>query len=94
MYLFPILLPFSNQEHRCQGLETTSNTCNYIKTEMFLNPSEEKLKMKIFINFTEMNANFEDSRTTFFYSCQDPVHKAIRRKACKIKVKVWTKVSF
>lgn len=43
-----------------------SNTCNYIKMEMFLKPNEQKLKMKIFINFTEINANYEDSRITFF----------------------------
>lgn len=63
---FPILLPFSNEENRCQGLETISNTCNYIKMEMFLKPSEQKLKMKIFINFTEINVNYEDSRVPFF----------------------------
>lgn len=92
--LSPIFLPFSNQEHRCQGLETTSNTCNHIKIEMFLNPSEQKLKMKIFINFTEVNINYEDSRTTFFsLNMSRPVHQTIRRKACKNKVKVWTKAS-
>lgn len=65
MYISPILLPVSNQEYRWQRLETTSNTCNHRKTEMFFNPSEQKLKRKIFINFTETNMNYKDSRTTF-----------------------------
>lgn len=33
--------------------------------EMFFNPSEQKLKRKIFMNFTETNMNYKDSRTTF-----------------------------
>lgn len=56
--------------------------------EMFLNPSEQKLKMKIFINFTEININYEDSRAIFLIlTCQGPVCQTIRRKACKNKVR-------